>query len=129
MTAEEEVKEAVRQRDGFRCTGCGLSNEENIARHGMALDVHRVVPGSAYSTAEGVCVTVCKKCHRRTHLGHPLNGPIPERAGHGVAVWIDASMFAALEKYISDQRVAPTKTSVVETALRDFLKGEGYLSQ
>lgn len=57
--SDATVKDAVRQRDGYRCVDCGK------AREGRALDVHRLVPGSAY-TLEG-CVTVCRGCHRKRH--------------------------------------------------------------
>ena len=40
-------------------------------RHRIALDVHRIVPGSTY-TVNG-CVTLCRPCHRlkpRSEQGH-----------------------------------------------------------
>jgi hypothetical protein len=55
------VKAAVRERDGYRCTDCGMTNEEHRVQYGKSLDVHRLVPGSAY-TPDG-CVTLCRKCH------------------------------------------------------------------
>lgn len=56
-----DIKSAVRERDGLRCTGCGVSNEEHVELSGRQLDVHRITPGSPY-TVEG-CVTLCRKCH------------------------------------------------------------------
>ena len=56
-----KVKAAVRERDGFRCTKCGVSNEDHLATHGKSLHVHRLTPGSVY-TLEG-CVTLCIPCH------------------------------------------------------------------
>ena len=56
-----KVKAAVRCRDGYRCTRCGMTHEEHVARYGKTLDVHRVVPGSVYT--EPACVTLCRKCH------------------------------------------------------------------
>jgi hypothetical protein len=53
----------------------------------------------------------------------------PVRTGKAVNVWIDAATHAALQAYIDAQRVPPTKTSVVETALQDFLKSEGFLKE
>jgi 5-methylcytosine-specific restriction endonuclease McrA len=58
-----EVKAVVRYRDGYRCTRCGMTNEDHIRDHGRSLDVHRIVPGSAY-TLEG-CETVCRACHSK----------------------------------------------------------------
>lgn len=56
-----EIKDAVRTRDGYRCTECGLPNGDHIALTGRALEVHRLQPGSPY-TVEG-CVTLCRSCH------------------------------------------------------------------
>ena len=65
MTPSEilAVKAAVRARDGKRCVHCGMTDEKHIARYGRTLDVHRVVPGSEYSLAPGVCKTLCRPCH------------------------------------------------------------------
>lgn len=64
---ELQIKAAVRERDGHRCTQCGLDHPSHVALYGRTLDVHRVVPGSVY-TVEG-CVTLCRACH----------GPAPRR--------------------------------------------------
>lgn len=65
----EQVKDAVRERDGYACTKCGMTADEHVERHGRTLQVHRLTPGSLY-TLEG-CVTLCCGCH----------GPEPKRAG------------------------------------------------
>lgn len=57
------MKAKVRERDGFKCVKCGMSNDEHIKWCGRQLDVHRKTPGSFY-TLEG-CETLCKKCHPR----------------------------------------------------------------
>jgi hypothetical protein len=56
-----QVKRAVRKRDGYCCTKCGMTNAEHLKRYGSQLEVHRLEPGSAY-TVDG-CVTLCKGCH------------------------------------------------------------------
>lgn len=56
------LKNSIRQRDGFRCTQCGMTNDQHREQHNRQLDVHRLVPGSEYKP-EG-CITVCKACHR-----------------------------------------------------------------
>lgn len=58
-----QIKQAVRRRDGMRCTRCGLTNAESRAKYGRSLDVHRTNPGSEYSVEPGVCVTLCIDCH------------------------------------------------------------------
>jgi 5-methylcytosine-specific restriction endonuclease McrA len=70
------VKEKVRQRDGYRCTRCGMTNEEHQRLYrnqhgGKSLEVHRLVPGSKY-TLEG-CVTLCYACHQ----AFPKSPPAP----------------------------------------------------
>ncbi len=58
-----QVKAAVRARDGFRCQKCGITNDDHLKLTDRSLDVHRVTPGSEYSAAPGVCVTLCRSCH------------------------------------------------------------------
>jgi hypothetical protein len=56
-----EVKALVRQRDSYRCRDCGMTNEQHEQEHGRALDVHRLIPGSAYRLES--CVALCRSCH------------------------------------------------------------------
>jgi 5-methylcytosine-specific restriction endonuclease McrA len=71
---EAAVKERVRERDGHRCTDCGMTNEEHKARYkGKSLDVHRKQPGSAY-TADG-CLTLCRGCHNTRPKSKPGENP------------------------------------------------------
>jgi hypothetical protein len=50
FTQRDRVKRAVRERDGHRCTECGMTNEEHLPRWGRGLHVHRTVPGSGLGT-------------------------------------------------------------------------------
>lgn len=56
-----EIKEAVRQRDGYCCSKCGITQNAYKAETGRSLDVHRVSPGSEYSV-DG-CISLCQPCH------------------------------------------------------------------
>jgi hypothetical protein len=56
-----EVKAAVRERDGYCCTECGMTHAQHRARYRKTLDVHRLTPGGEYTLAG--CVTLCRKCH------------------------------------------------------------------
>jgi hypothetical protein len=67
VATDFDVKERVRQRDGYACAECGMTNAAHLERWGKSLEVHRIQPGSEY-TDEG-CVTLCKTCH----------GPKPRR--------------------------------------------------
>lgn len=46
---EQEIKAAVRKRDGFLCVDCGITQGQHIEHFGRGLDVHRLSPGSEYS--------------------------------------------------------------------------------
>lgn len=122
-----KIKAAVRARDGFCCTGCGLSNEENIRRTGRQLQVHRVTPGSLYSVEPGVCVTLCTACHGpkpRRSAGQP--DLASDRAGVPLHVWIDSEIAAALQGYLDETEPSVFKTAAVESALKDFLRSRGH---
>lgn len=69
------IKRAVRERDGMRCTKCGMSHGQHLLAHGRAHDVHRTTPGSLY-TLEG-CVTLCRPCHVAQH---PEKSLAPDQA-------------------------------------------------
>jgi hypothetical protein len=58
---EATIKAAVRDRDGYACTDCGMTNDRHIERFGRSLDVHRTEAGSQYAV-DG-CVTLCRSCH------------------------------------------------------------------
>lgn len=116
---ELEIKAAVRLRDGYRCTLCGMTAAEHVALYGRGLDVHRVVPGSVYNQ-EG-CITVCRPCH----------GRLPKRPRGTVLEMVNARLpddvADALEAFIGDQPVPPTTSAVTLIALRQFLQRAGYL--
>lgn len=62
-----EIKARVRRRDGNRCVVCTLDEVHHEKQRGRILDVHRIVPGSRYSTDFGLCATVCEICHGAIH--------------------------------------------------------------
>jgi hypothetical protein len=73
------VKDAVRERDGYRCVRCGVTNERNREVYGRQLDVRLRRPGSLY-TVDG-CETVCRACNVRVsqrRVGRPWAQPSPK---------------------------------------------------
>jgi hypothetical protein len=113
-----DIKTAVRERDGHRCTGCGMTAEEHRARYGRTLDVHRTVPGSIY-TLDG-SVTLCRACHapqpkrRGGQVDLALRGqPLTIRLAPDLAAAfrtlmkqtrrrVSAEVILALEKHLAD---------------------------
>lgn len=67
---EAQIKQAVRERDGFKCVECGMTQEQHYEKYGRDLEVHRDPPGAPYSI--DICVTMCRVCH----------GPMPRRRHH-----------------------------------------------
>jgi 5-methylcytosine-specific restriction endonuclease McrA len=64
------IRAAVRQRDGYRCTKCGITEQEHKDRYGVkSLHVHRLVPGSLYSLKG--CISLCCVCHGMEPNGQP----------------------------------------------------------
>jgi hypothetical protein len=50
----------------------------------------------------------------------------PNRTGRPIMVWVPDDVFAALGKFSAAQKFKPTLTDMVELALREFLKAEGF---
>lgn len=125
------IKEAVRERDGYRCTGCGLTQSDHIARTGRRLEVHRLTPGGYYSI-EG-CVTLCKSCHgpqpRRKRGSVDLaQPPKKRRVTRGVQFYTDDELADAFDQFLASLSAneRPTKRAVIETAVREYLRLKGY---
>ena len=116
------IKAAVRQRDGMRCTVCGMTNENHLAQHRQSLHVHRVVPGSLY-TLSG-CVSLCLADHAHAPRRKRKRGEkdLDNRAIH---VLISQPIRDALDAYLEGEE-APTLTRAVETALKEFLAERGF---
>lgn len=75
----ETIARQVREREGYRCRDCGIS-EESLGRQ---LDVHHVVPYRAFKSPERAnrednLIAVCPSCHKKQEMdGHedlPLFG-------------------------------------------------------
>jgi hypothetical protein len=121
---EADIKDAVRARDGYRCTGCGMTNEEHFLLHGRQLDVHRVVPGSFYAL-DATCLTICRSCHG-SQPARERGQPDLARNALPLAIRIPPELGAAFEAFLAAQRPAVSKVSAVTTALQDFLTKRGH---
>lgn len=74
----ESKREAVRERQGRECAGCGLSEAEN----GFRLDVHHITKAREFEdpssrNAEDNLVALCKQCHPEWEKMSPLR-PVVE---------------------------------------------------
>lgn len=58
----EELKERIRQRDGYMCQLCGLSNEDSLQEHGKKLSVHHRDEDKQNCGEENL-ITLCQSCH------------------------------------------------------------------
>lgn len=111
------LKRRVRERDGMRCTECGLTNAEHLERHGKSLHVHRTQPGSPY-TVEG-CVTLCFACH-----GPKPKSPAGSSGEFQTALRFDeVSLTAALDAYKSRHR--QSRNSAILSLLEQALRASG----
>lgn len=112
------VKRGVRERDGMACVECGKTNADHVAEFGRSLEVHRVTPGSEYSTSPGVCVTLCRDCHA-TKPKRP-RGSI-ERAYRTVS--LPMPLWKAVEELAAERFMRPGV--IVVQALLDYLADHG----
>jgi hypothetical protein len=116
-----QIKAAVRERDGQRCTECSMTAAEHVACYGKTLHVHRLKPGSEY-TVEG-CVTLCIPCHG-TRAGSP---PVPGNCANVLYVEIAASLKRRLVRLAEARarKISAEATLALERYVRDEEHKEG----
>lgn len=73
----EAKKEAVRERDGYECRGCGLCQDSHIEEQGRKLDVHHITPARQFDdpdirNAMENLITLCVPCHKEWEQMAPL---------------------------------------------------------
>jgi hypothetical protein len=61
VASDVAIKEGIRERDGYKCRDCGMTQDEHKEQVGTALEVHRLLPGVGYDPFW--CVTLCRGCH------------------------------------------------------------------
>lgn len=73
----EERRREARERDNYRCQGCGMSQAKHLEQHNTKLHVHHIVDPETFDTlADGHdltnLVTLCAHCHQSRWEGIPL---------------------------------------------------------
>lgn len=65
-SAMERLRDAVRSRDHFQCTCCGISNTDYKQQHNRQLDIHHIIPYRySHDNSLNNLRTVCLACHRQ----------------------------------------------------------------
>lgn len=111
-----ELKNAVRKRDGYRCTRCRMTNNKHLTTYGKCLDVHRLTPGGPY-TIDG-CITICRSCH----------GPLPKSkrsVSRIVHLKLSQDVYDALLKACRQDRRSPPNGAKILIELQ--LAAYGFL--
>lgn len=65
-----KIRDEIKERDGYTCRACGVTQSEHQDRHGFGLDVHHIRPVSDFESAEDAhssdnLVTACRSCHMK----------------------------------------------------------------
>lgn len=50
----------------------------------------------------------------------------PQRSGKAVHLWLDEQLVAILDDFVRTNDLSPTKTAVIEAALREYFRAKGY---
>jgi hypothetical protein len=64
----DERSSAIRERDGYECVVCGMSQSDHRDEFGSLLPVHHIVPyrnfdDDSRAHADGNLITLCRVCH------------------------------------------------------------------
>ncbi|WP_280985286.1 homing endonuclease associated repeat-containing protein [Halorhabdus utahensis] len=76
------ARRKARERDGYTCQRCGMTDEEHLDEYGHKLHVHHIKPFRTFDDHEdandlGNLITVCLDCHNRLE-GLPLDFQTPD---------------------------------------------------
>lgn len=78
----ENKRRNVRERDGFQCVWCGMTQESHKDQFGSVLSVHHIRPARTFDSPEERnapenLITLCRQCHHRWE-GIPIKPDLPE---------------------------------------------------
>jgi len=62
----EHLKEQIRQRDGFQCQLCGITQDEHIQQHNKRLAIHHIDYDKKNSKPSNL-ITLCIACNSRAN--------------------------------------------------------------
>ncbi len=116
------IKAAVRARDGQRCVDCGLTAQAYWDRNGVRLDVHRLIPNSAYGM-DGT-VTLCRRCHKLRHSKKRMTKPLRLLATQNDDGELSAAVQLRASKLSVMHKRKVTKSEVIVEILQEGLASE-----
>ncbi len=93
MTELQKLKAAIRERDGNKCTECGISNDDHLEKCGKSLHVHRIIADWKYCFQN--CTTLCTSCHPKYARALNTIRTIPRSGGK-------MQLFTAIDSHLSD---------------------------
>jgi len=72
------LSDRIRNRDGYKCTSCGMSNEECWEKYNQSLSVHHKVKPNKYEGDDPHNMenleTLCASCHQSQHVTEGKRG-------------------------------------------------------
>lgn len=70
----DEIRKNIRERDGYMCQQCGISQREHLQLFDIRFDVHHITPLSEFNSIDEAnssdnLITLCRSCHRKVEAG------------------------------------------------------------
>jgi hypothetical protein len=63
----KQLKEQIRKRDNYKCSNCGLTNEEHLITYDESLPIHHI-DYNKQNCKEDNLITTCKQCNARANF-------------------------------------------------------------
>jgi hypothetical protein len=119
--SDAKIKELVRERDGYKCRDCGMSDEDHQEKFDQTLEVHRLVPGVEYG--QTWCVTLCCDCHKKKirKTGDAFWCKDLRWFGFNLYDTKDAKLYTLLERYSLARGIAQSEAllAILDGHFRD----------
>ena len=62
----DDFKDTIRNRDGFKCVKCNLTQEQNKELFNQSLNVHHIDYNKTNTSSDNCC-SLCLRCHIETN--------------------------------------------------------------